>query len=427
MENEKSKLLFMGSSTGTKEALIYAKSLAVYTIITDYNPPEKNLLKMLADEYWMIDVADLVTLEQKCRKEQITGIFASTSEFCLDKTRELCRRLSLPFYASDEGWTCARNKLRFKQRCVECGLDVPKLYQLEEPLTVRSVSELTYPVIVKPVDSCAQQGLSLCRNGEELLACYERALEASPSRRILVEEYIMGDEIDAFYFIQNGKPLLTSMNDKYFMLINERRNASSQPGPSQYYAEYAGLLSNKIEKLFRKMDCRQGNAFLQAIRRDGRYYFLEMGYRIDGIGTWVNSKPQTGFSNVEQMVDLALGRQPSVDIEKDVDFDPGRQNNANYLFWAKPGKVAVSAGVEAVKAMEGVNVVVERFHEGDIIPKADSMFQMAYYIGIIGNNQREVIDKLKNINETLHLYDSEGRELLTPFTDYGVLQKRCFD
>ena len=55
------------------------------------------------------------------------------------------------------------------------------------------------------------------------------------------------------------------------------------------------------------------------------------------------------------------------------------------------------------------------------------MFQMAYYIGIIGNNQREVIDKLKNINETLHLYDSEGRELLTPFTDYGVLQKRCFD
>ena len=63
MENEKSKLLFMGSSTGTKEALIYAKSLAVYTIITDYNPPEKNLLKMLADEYWMIDVADLVTLE----------------------------------------------------------------------------------------------------------------------------------------------------------------------------------------------------------------------------------------------------------------------------------------------------------------------------------------------------------------------------
>ena len=425
--NKINKLLIMGTSTGTKEALLYAKKLGIYTIITDFYPVERNHLKRTADEYWMIDVGNLDILEQKCREEQVTGIFASTSEFCLDKTRELCRRLGLPFYASDEGWTCARNKLQFKQRCMECGLDVPKLYQLEEPLTVSSVSEITYSVIIKPVDSCAQQGLSLCRNGEELLAGYERALEASPSRRVLIEEYILGDEIDVFYFIQNGKPLLTSMNDKYFMLINERRNASFQPGPSQYYAEYAGLLSDKIEKLFRKMDCQKGNVFLQAIRRDGRYYFLEMGYRIDGIGTWVNSKPQTGFSNVEQMVDLALGRQPSVDIEKDVDFDPRRQNNANYLFWARPGRVSVSTGLEEVKAMEGVNVVVERFHEGDIIPKADSMFQMAYYIGIIGKSQREVVDKLKKINETLHLYDPDGRELLTPFTDYSVLEKRCFD
>lgn len=416
----------MGTSTGTKEALLYAQKLGIYTIITDFYPVERSHLKKIADEYWMIDVGNLDILEKKCREEQVTGIFASTSEFCLDKTRELCRRLGLPFYASDEGWKCARNKLRFKQRCLECGLDVPRFYRLEEPLSEEKMAAIPYPVIVKPVDSCAQQGLSLCNNAQELAAGYERALDVSPSRRVLVEEYILGDEIDAFYFIQNGKPMLTSMNDKYFMLINERRNASFQPGPSRYYAEYVDSLSGKIEKLFRRMDCQQGNAFLQAIRKEGKFYFLEMGYRIDGIGTWVNSKPQTGFSNVERMVDLALGRRPSVDLEKEFDLSPGRQNNANYLLWAKPGKVAVTEGLDSVKTMDGVNVVLERFHEGDTIPKADSMLQMAYYIGIIGKSQQELLDKLRRINEMLHLFDVEGKELLTPYEDYDVLQSRCF-
>lgn len=414
----------MGCSTGAKEGIEYAARLGVYTIMTDYYPPERNLLKSLADEYWMIDVSDIDTLESKCRSEGITGIFASTNEFCLDQTKELCRRLKMPFYASDEGWAAARDKQRFKELCKESGLSVPEDYAPDELFKEEKMKEIQYPVIVKPADSCAQQGLALCWNEEELRLGYARALSVSPKKRVLIEEYILGDELDAFYFISDGRPILTGLTDKYFMKVNDRRNASFQPGPSRFYSEYTDKLSDKIEKLFHSMSCRQGNAFLQVIRRDGEYYFLEMGYRIDGIGTWVNTKPQTGFSNVELMVDLALGRKPSYDVTAPDAFRPERQNNATYLFWAKPGQVAEISGLEEVKRMEGVTIVVERFHEGDVIPKADSMYQIAYYIGITGENQRDLVRKLTAVNECLHLYDKNGEELLTPFQNYDILSDR---
>ena len=52
MKSER-KLLFLGCSVGTEEALEYAKETGIYTILTDYNPPEISTLKKVADEYWM--------------------------------------------------------------------------------------------------------------------------------------------------------------------------------------------------------------------------------------------------------------------------------------------------------------------------------------------------------------------------------------
>lgn len=41
----KEKLLILGRSDGTKEALDYAKETGLYTVLTDYLPPEENTLK----------------------------------------------------------------------------------------------------------------------------------------------------------------------------------------------------------------------------------------------------------------------------------------------------------------------------------------------------------------------------------------------
>ena len=44
------KLLILGSNTGTKEIITYARNQGIYTIVADYLEPEQSIGKQLADE-----------------------------------------------------------------------------------------------------------------------------------------------------------------------------------------------------------------------------------------------------------------------------------------------------------------------------------------------------------------------------------------
>ena len=278
------KLLLMGVSTDTPYVLSYAKSVGVVTVITDNRSPEISKEKKLSDEYWMIDLKDLDRLEEMCRSEQITGIYAGNNEFCLDQTKTLCERLHLPFYASDEGWSCARDKEKFKRYCTECGIDVPHSYLVSTPDEINALPLSAFPVIVKPVDSCAQQGLSLCQNHQELVEGFQKACVFSASGRVIVEEYVEGEELSVHYFVVDGTPYFIGIEDILYLQVPGRKKGTFGLVPSAYQQTYIEQISDRVNHMLQKMECRQGNVFLQMIYRNGTFYFLEMGYRLEGVG-----------------------------------------------------------------------------------------------------------------------------------------------
>lgn len=91
-----------------------------------------------------------------------------------------------------------------------------------------------------------------------------------------------------------------------------------------------------------------------------------------------------------------------------------------YFPFAGPGKIARIEGLETVKAMDPVEVILERYHEGDRTGITDSMYQIAYSISVGALSDKEAAVKLKAINDTLHLYDEGGNEMLYKYEDYKV-------
>lgn len=415
------KLLLLGIDSSTKYAIEYARSIGVTTVITDYNSVEKNSIKQMADEAWMIDVKDIDLLEKRCCSEKITGVYAGNHEYCLDKAQELAKRLELPFYASDEGWTCARDKENFKEQCSRVGIDTPKRFILSQSFRAEELERIHYPVIVKPSDSCAQQGLSLCYEEKELKDAYELALQFSETGNVIVEDYIDGDEICAHYYVDNGKIILTHINDDITMPVNDKQNFTLILNYSRYYQEYLDKVSKKVELLIQNLKCKNGVIFLQAIYKNGKFYFLEFAYRFDGIGQWITTKPSFGFSSVELMVNLALGRECPIDWKKDVDLTPEGKYSATYLYWSKPGKIAEITGIDKTQELSGVELIFQRFHEGEEILKTDNMYQVAFEIGIIASDKEDMINKISDVNQFLHLYDENRRDLLIPFDIYQKL------
>lgn len=420
-QNEKQeKLLLMGISTDSGSVLAYARRRGIYTIITDYQTAEECPQKREADEYWMIDLKDLDSLEERCKQEHVTGIYAGNNEFCLDQTRALCRRLKLPFYISDEAWSYDRDKEKAKRCCERCNVDVPKQYELDFPARREQLDKIVYPVIVKPVDSCAMRGLFKCYSEQELLECYGKSLAYSESGKIIVEEFVEGDEIVAHYFVVDGNPVLIGAEE----VIGTREGEVNKFGAivankGRFYQEYRENVSANVEKLLREMGCVQGNIFTQFIRRDGKYYFLESGYRLEGVGFWSLWKQIYGFHTVELMVDLALGKGYSRQIEQVLHLQScGNDASGLYLIWGIEGKVHKVEGLEEVKNFQGVDIFWDRYKEGDRILNTNTMNQIAYGMCITAQTRGEFAKKIEKINNVLHIYGENGEDLLRYYHDY---------
>ena len=419
------KLLLLGIDTSTKYILEYCRSIGVHTIISDMHPADLNPVKKLADENWQIDVKDLDKLEDACRKEGVTGVYNGNHDICLDYVRELSLRLFGEFYASDRAWECSRDKLEFKKECTRVGLKVPKSYNIFGDSLEAGQEELSFPLVVKPADSFASQGLSICNNPEELEKGIELAYAASPKKRIVIEERIDGDEYGVGFIFNQGKASLVEFTSlcKYDVNNVKRIVFAKHDIKPDIREEYLSTVHDRLLKLFSNIRADNGGGFIQMVYRDHTFYPLEFGYRLDGVGSWMTRKLTTGFSTVDYMISVALHRDLSCLEDKVRELSASiAYYGGEYFPAVRSGRIARIEGLETVKSMDRVEIILERFHEGDQVGITNSMYQIAYYISFGAQTAKEATDMLKKINDTLQFYDEDGTEMLYKYENYELFK-----
>ena len=415
------KMLLVGGDIATPDAINYCKELGVYTIMTNHIPYEENPFKQMADEAWEIPVEELDLLEEKCRKEGVTAVFAGVNEHNLDMTKALAERLGLPFYASDEAWACTRDKGLFKEHCAAVGLDVPKRYKLDESFKPEDLSPISYPVIVKPADSSGSRGLSVCNCEEEVKQAYEKAASFSGSSSVIVEDYIDGIEVIFAYSLIDQKPAIHRAYAHYPFKMNGR-NTICVSAPSKAFADdFEQKHSADIMRLFDRIGIKLGSLNIQTVYKNGRYYIFEMGYRLDGAPTWRSFKGEYGSSPLEMHVDIQLGRKTR-DWQKAGGSGTGTAPFGGYYLYCKPGKIQKITGLDELKAMDGVSISLNRYKEGDIVEKCENMYSVAFVLLIAAKDELERVRMLKMINNTIHIYDENGNDMLNYFENYDVLE-----
>ena len=199
------KMLMLGTSKLSCEMVRYAKSLGVYTIVTDYLPPEKSIAKLLADEFWMTDTSKIDILERRCKEEDVNAVICGISEFNLEVCMELCKRLGLQCYCTPEAWHYSRDKYDFKNLCKSVGAPVAEDYYFSENPLESEISVVDFPVVVKPVDLSGNKGISFCFNREQLITAIQYAKSVSQSNKLVVERMLHGEEWYSSYVFSNGE------------------------------------------------------------------------------------------------------------------------------------------------------------------------------------------------------------------------------
>ncbi len=414
MCDQKKLLVLGGKPIGSLELVERAKKLGLYVIVADFLPPHQSPAKLLADEAWEVSTAELDTLEQRCLEIGVDGILTAVHEFNINRMIDLCERLNKPCYCKRSTWQYCDNKLSFKALCESNGIPVAKKYDL--------ISDVrNYPVIVKPVDGSGSRGFSICRNAEELNMGYNKAIQFSPSKTVLIEDYIPYDAVIIHYTMNHGQCLYSGMSDKFSAKFPSTGASvmGLQTFPSVGEESYLKNLDAPVRRMFENAGFTDGPIWIEAFY-DGKNQFIfnEMGYRFGGSLT---NYPVRYFYNIEQldlMIDVALGGSLTLESSKKTVAD---HQYCILPVHIKPGTITEFTGLNLIKNRDDLYAYVPVHYQGDVIEEWGSAQQVFCYLHILFKDTSNLKASIRAILKDLQVFDEHGANMLYTLFDFDKL------
>lgn len=410
MENLAGKrLLIIGGLNNLDDLLELAHRNGIFVGVTDRNP--NTYLKKLADAAYDVDATDLDALDRLIRMEHYDGIFSNFTDVLLPYMAQLGKRTMLPVPFNEQQCRLSVDKTYFKQVCRQFDVPVPQEYTLEEAYTLSR-----FPLIVKPVDSSGSRGISVCHTIDELEAAAQKAAQSSRTQRILLEEYIDGNEINITYIVQNGTVQLAAIHDRYF---NEAQpDVLRVPDlyiyPSRYDSLYRETVHPAIQRMIRGLGIQNGSLFFQACVKEDRIVIYEAGMRLNGCKTYQILSVENSYNTMEHLMEFALTGSMGQTIPLSSRF---HHWYATVNVLGKPGKkIARIEGMKKLQSQPWVVAIAPLYRENDTIPphSAGTLLQDTTRIHVKADTKDELIEHIRTVNDTYRLIGTENKDLVLP-------------
>lgn len=412
------RLLILGGAFQHCKLVRAAQELGVYTVVTDYL--HDSPAKKLSDKSYQIDIKDINALVQLCREEHIDGIISTHLDPCQRPYQQICDRLGLPCYGTDEQFCKMTDKRRFKQLCSENGVDVVPGY------TAKEVENDTYayPVLVKPTDSRGSRGQTVCNQKSELPSAIALARKESPSDGFLIEKYMRrAHEIQVTYFFIDGEPYLIRTTDSYCGSTESHMEkvVTRSISPSRYTSLYLSAAHTNVVKMLRNLGVRWGPAFMQAFEDHGRFYFFDPGLRFPGVDYELTYQKVYGIDLMKFMVQLALtGNCHGLELPVDSHCLAGKQSAVLFPL-LRAGIVGSIIGEEQITDDPHVISYQPRCHVGDKVEWTYDVNHRLGEIQVLGSDLEDLENAVSRIKKILQVRDSTGRNMLMYSADKPML------
>jgi len=415
MDNLKGKkLLILGGNALTSDIVIKAKELGVYTIVTDWNTPEVSPAKKLADEFWMESFTDAEKIVSLIKEHNIDGVFTNYTDSYLPYYVEICERAGLPCLANIKQIDAISNKDQSKQLCINHGISVSKRYNVTNVEDIDNLTDISYPVLTKPVDNSGQRGIYVCTTKEELKKLYSESLEFSATKNVMVEEYVQGDYTVMFYTIQNGHVTLSTMSDKP-VYGNFENNLPKLPMgyflPSKYVSLAQEIMVPKVQSFVSYLGLKNGVIGIEAVVKDNDIFVFEMQFRLGGMRHHNFVQKENGMDLLEMLVRFSLtGKFEGWDASV-CDNAMFRNCYCSLNVLIKPDIVAKIEGLDEVLNIPEIYASTQMLYEGDIVKLAGTVQQIAFKFSLVAADKPKILNAIDSIYSTLKILNKEGEDL----------------
>lgn len=290
---DRKKVLLLCASHNDLGLIFALKKLEYYVIAT--GNIENLIGQQYVDEYIKADYSDKELILSIAVEKKVDAICQCCNDFGVYTAAYVAEKLGLLGYDSYETTELLHNKDKFKAFAKEMELLSPISEGFEDmDMAKRYIENVSYPIIVKPVDASAGNGINKASDKNEAIKAIEFAFEKSRRKRIIIEPYITGSQHGFCTFLINKKVVAYSSNNEYSIINPFRVEIDTFPADTD--DSVAKLLIEQIEKIAEKLDLVDGIFHLQYILQDSTPYIIEVMRRVLGN---MYSVPANKLNNIE--------------------------------------------------------------------------------------------------------------------------------
>lgn len=367
----KKKMLLLGGGHAEIPLIQAAQNLGWYVITTGND--RKGLGHPYADKNVFVNYSDKDAMLKLAKSEGVQAVCSGCNDFALLSTVYVCEKLGLPGHDSYATSLEIHHKDKYRALATRIGIPTPRAITVTVAGTNRTgdndadfetaIAQLTFPIIVKPVDLTGGKGIHRAANADEAREAYKDACSRTRQDHIVIEEFVQGTNHGFSAMLVKGKVAFAfADNEQYFV---NKYLVSGANTPSTTAATGLTKLREYSERIARELNLVDGILHIQYIERDdGTPVIIEICRRPPGDLYIKFVKYATGVDYPKFIVQAETGEDisgiadvptqgfwlrhcimagPEIEngsIVRDVTFAPEIQGNIVEKFlWYKPGEV----------------------------------------------------------------------------------------
>ncbi len=343
------KIMIIGASVLQLPGILKAKEMGLYVGVADYNP--KAIGIQYADEFFNASTMDEEAVLAAALQFNPDGIMTLATDMPMRGVAKVAEKLGLSGISYD---TALKATDKFEM------IKAFKAYDVASPwfFTVDSIEELkaledqlSYPCIMKPTDNAGSHGVVLAKSFDDVLREYDYSRENARHGKVIIEEYLKGDEVSVEVMVVDGNVNILQITDKlttgapHFVEMGHSQ-------PSRHPLATQKAIKELATKACQAVGINRGPAHVEMMVTERGPVMIELGARMGGDNITTALVPlSTGIDMVKATIDVALGNQP--------DIEPSLHCASAIRYIAAPEGIITSiTGVEEAKQLSGVKEVI---------------------------------------------------------------------
>lgn len=303
------KLAIIGASYLQEPLIEKAKELGYETHVFAW--AANDVGEKSADYFYPISIIEKDQILDKCKEIGISGICTIASDLAAVTVNYVADMLKLPCN-SPECSLLSSNKYHMRHAFFENNIPSPKSIRVFNETELSNI-ELTYPVIVKPLDRSGSRGITKLESPDGLEEAIEAAKNQGFEKYALVEEFATGIEYSIECISYQGEHHFLAMTRKYTTgapHFIETGHIEPANVSKEVLAQVKKVVFSALDAL--KITDSASHTELK-ISETGEIKIIEIGGRMGGdfIGSDL-VRMSTGVDFVRAVIQVAVGEKPEL-------------------------------------------------------------------------------------------------------------------